>query len=472
MNVVMIVGDTVRADHLGCYGYFRDTSPNIDALAREGALFEDFYSGGCPTGPGFTSILTGLHSLHHGYYRFGEPNLRQVDDKIFTLPELMRAAGYTTAAFDNLMNLLWARAKHFVRGYDAVVNSGPEPFDSAHFLRAEQVNRRLLPWLGHSLEEPFFLFIHYWDPHMPYNQPDDFRALFHHEKGSLDDLPVESAPAGYDYVPGWGKVGAFADGDIKALYGPYPTMSMELYDGEIRYMDQAIGEVLNGLKTAGVYDRTAVLFTADHGEQLHQHAGYGWEHNGLHDADTHLPFVLRCPGRVPADTRVGGFCQQIDLLSTAMDLAGFAGPDVDRIVEADGTSVLPLLDGGSLRDRIFMEHMFGQRAIRTERWKLLDNRMVGNRPGGNVRPDGSEAEMELFDVAADPMEVVDLAGAEKRTAAQLRGEIDRWIASSLEVGAPDPAVYEDDERLKQEAEAYRGKITALTEALQRRMHTP
>lgn len=115
MNVFLIVCDTLRADHLGCYGYFRDTSPNIDRIAREGVLFEDFYTSGAPTGPGFTCIYTGLHTIHHKFYKFLIPNIRQVDDMIFTLPEIMRFLGYTTAGLDNLMSQL-ARAKHFVRG--------------------------------------------------------------------------------------------------------------------------------------------------------------------------------------------------------------------------------------------------------------------------------------------------------------------------------------------------------------------
>ena len=455
MNIVLIVGDTVRADHLGCYGYFRDTTPNIDRLAEEGVLFEDYFSGGCPTGPGFTCIYTGLHTINHGYYQFGAPNIRQVDDKIFTLPEILRAAGYTTVAFDNLMNCLHARAKHFARGYDIYVNSGPEPFDNAHFLLAEKLNRRLLPWIRTSLEEPFFLFIHYWDPHLPYNQPDAFRSAFHHEEGTLDDLKVEKADAGYDFVPGWGKVGAMADKVLPALYGPFPTMSIDLYDGELRYMDHAIGEVMEGLKKAGVYERTAVLFTADHGEHLNQHVGYGWEHRGLHDADTHLPLILRYPEKLPSGSRAKGFCQQIDVLPTIGELAGLPSD----ALEIDGTSALPLLKGGMPRDRVFMEDMFGQRAIRTESWKLLDNRISKNRPGSGELP-----EVELFDVKADPMEVIDRAEGEPETVKELRDDLDRWIASHLAEGRKDPAIYDDLEFMNREVKVYREQIRRLLDS--------
>jgi len=135
INILFIVCDILRADHLGCYGYFRNTSPNIDRIAREGVLFEDFYTSGAPTGPGFTCICTGLHTIHHRFYRFLIPNIRQVDDMIFTMPEIMRFLGYTTTGLDNLMS---------------------------------QLNRRLIPWIkNHSGEKFLVLFVHYWDPHLP-----------------------------------------------------------------------------------------------------------------------------------------------------------------------------------------------------------------------------------------------------------------------------------------------------------------
>jgi arylsulfatase A-like enzyme len=446
----MIVGDTVRADHLSCYGYSRNTSPAIDSLAGEGVLFEDFYSGGCPTGPGFTCLYTGLHSIRHKYYQFGSPNVRQVDDKIFTLPEIMRAMGYTTVAFDNLMNVMQARAKHFVRGYDIYVNCGPEPFDHAHFLKAERLNGRLIPWIEHSLEEPFFLFVHYWDPHMPYNQPDSHRDLYHHEPGDWNGFKVRSAPAGYDYVPGWGRLGEIAEGELPAIYGPHPTMSIDLYDGEIRYMDDAIGQLLEALGSAGVMDRTAVVFTADHGEQLHQHKGYGWEHGGLHDADTHLPLVIRYPEKLPAGTRATGFCQQIDILPTIVELAGFSA----AALTCDGESALPLLGGKKLRETIFMEHSGGQRALRTEEWKYLDNAWL----------ESSFPRRELFNVKNDPMEVIDLVEQEPEVSRRLAQELESWVDSHLQAGEEDPAHY-DQREIRRERSEYRESVEQLLKSL-------
>jgi len=455
-KVLLIVCDTLKADHLGCYGYFRETSLNIDRIASEGVLFEDFYNAGSPTGPGFTCIYTGLHTIHHKYYRFGEPNLRQVDDTIFTMPEIMRAMGYTTAGFDNLMNLIYGRSKHFVRGYEFYVNCGPDTFDSAHYLRAEQLNHRLIPWVKNYSDEKFFLFIHYWDPHLPYNQPEEYKRLFHHEPGNLSDLEVCEALAGYKYVPGWGKVGEFADGEVRAPYGPYPTVSIDHYDGEIAYMDHAIGEVLEALDGEGILDQTMVIVTSDHGEQFGQHSGYGWEHDGLHDAVTHLPLIIRYPMKLPKGVKIGGFCQQIDILPTILDLLNVQPENI----EIDGKSVMPLLKGEKIRSEIFMEHTSGQRAIRTDQWKLLDDELHDEE--WKKRPHRG---LELFNVKNDPMEMINLAKTETDKAEALRATLHGWVKTNLKEGETDPAIYKDWGELHKKSLEYRQKTVQLLDSL-------
>jgi len=451
MNVLLIVCDTLRADHLGCYGYFRDTSPNIDATAKEGILFEDFYNAGCPTGPGFTSIITGLHTIHHKFYQFMIQNIRQVDDAIFTMAETMRAIGYTTAAFDNLVTQP-ARAKHFARGYEFYINCGPYAFESPRCLKAEQLNRRLIPWIENYSDEQFFLFVHYWDPHLPYNQPEEYRNLFCHEPGSVSDLDIREAPAGYQYVPGWGTVGQIVKEEKKwrGRIADNSVLSIDLYDGEIAYMDKAIGEVLETLEDKGVIDETLVIITSDHGEQLGQHYGI-WGHDGLHDADVHIPFIMRFPKKVPKGLRVKGFCQQIDLLPTILDLIGYE----TSILEIDGTSAMPLLKGEPIRERIFMEHSNAQRAVGTVEWKLLDDEWT-NRP---------RRELELYNVKEDPMEVVNLAQTKEEKARELRETLCAWVKANLKEGEPDPAIYEDEISLAKKAFEYRQKVKQLLQSL-------
>jgi len=445
MNILFIVGDTLRADHLGCYGYFRDTSPNIDRVAGEGVLFEDFYNAGAPTGPGFTCMYTGLYTIHHRFYRFTTPNIRQVDDTIFTMPEILRALGYTTAALDNLMNQ-GARAKHFVRGYEFYINCSPDAFGGAARLLAERLNRRLIPWIRDHSGERFFLFVHYWDPHLPYIQPEEYRRVFHHEKGSLSDLRVEEAPGGYKYVPGWGRVGEFPEGEVEFKR---QRVSIDLYDGEIRYMDHAIGEVVSTLEDVGVLDDTLILMTADHGEQLNQHYGI-WGHAGVHDAVTHIPLIMRCPKRLPRGVKVKGFCQQIDLLPTILDLIGSR----TDALEIDGESAMPLLRGERTRDRIFIENAAGLRAVRTDEWKFIADEWARRLRRGP----------ELYNVREDPMEAINLAETNKERAEELGETLRGWVRDNLR-GEKDPAIYEDEKELNLRAIEYRHKVARFLESL-------
>jgi len=423
MNILLVVCDTTRVDHMSCYGYFRETTPNIDSLAKDGIIFEDFYNAGAPTGPAFTCMYTGLYPIRHKIYRFTQPNIRQVDDLIFTMPEILRAWGYTTAAVDNLINFA-PHMKHWVRGYEFYINPN-KAFQDPPSILAEDVNRRLIPWIKQHSDEEFFLFVHYWDPHLRYNQPQEYREVFHHKKGDLSDLEVKEAPAGYEYVPGWGKVGEYADGEIKWRG---IKVSIDLYDGEIFYMDHAIGELITTLKDEGIFEETLIIVTSDHGEQLNQHYGH-WGHPGLHDAVTHVPLIIRYPKKLPRGLRVKGFGQHIDLLPTILDIIGAPTEALDM----DGRSLFPLLKGEAVKDTIFMEHSDGQRAVRTEKWKLIDDRL-----GIYTRT------YELYNVEDDPLETINLLEKEKEKADELRNTLNDWVKTNLKrvlkEGEKDPAI--------------------------------
>ena len=403
MKILLIVVDTLRTDHLSCYGYFRKTSPTLDRLADGGVLFEDSFASATATGPGFTTLFTGLAAINHGYYitPWNVPNAKQLDDNIPTMPEIFQQNGYTTAALDNLINFR-SHPKHFVRGYEYYINMTRTPKWIHHHVTAGQVNHRLLPWIKHHCDERFFLFVHYWDPHTPYNQPEPYRRLFSHKR-DLSDLAIRGAAAGYEYVPGWGKTDEIFHGDEHC--------SIDLYDGEIWYVDHAIGEVIDVLEQKGVLQDTLVIITSDHGEQLGQHDVYG--HAGLHDAVIYIPLIISYPDVLPQGKRVCGFAQHADLLPTILDVAG-----ISTTAKTDGRSLLPLLQGKGLREEIFVETR-GQRAIRTNEWKLI----VDLREGGKA---------ELYRVSDDPMEVVDLSEEEERGAKELGERLNHWMGSNLQ----------------------------------------
>jgi len=430
MNILFIICDTLRADHLGCQGYFRDTSPNIDRIAKEGVLFEDFYDAGCPTGPAFASLYTGLYPIHHKIYRFLFPNTRPVDDMIFTMPEILRAMGYTTAGFDNLMNMM-DRPKHCVRGYEFYINPGAYfPYHAFHEILAEDLNNRLLPWLKNYSHEKFFIFAHYWDPHGPYHQPEPYWSLFQHQK-DLSDLEIQESAAGYKYVPGWGTLENITKDEQPIFYTQrFPSLATlaDVYDGEIAYMDNAIGQVIDALETESLLEETLIIVTSDHGEQLCQHTSYGWSHQGLHDSVTHIPLIMRYPKRLPKRMRVKGFCQHIDILPTLLDLLDVKG----EIPNIDGKSILPLLQNQQIRGTIFMEHTSAQRAIRTNEWLLLDDETI---------PRERSRELELYNTKEDPMQEVNLAKIENSKVQEMRETLRRWLKANLKEGERDPTIY-------------------------------
>jgi arylsulfatase A-like enzyme len=279
-----------------------------------------------------------------------------------------------------------------------------------------EVNRRLLPWIRQHCGESFFLFVHYWDPHLPYNQPDEYARPFAHERGSLEDIEVREAPAGYRYIPGWATVDRLADAEGPPDFEPEPDspmrhpQSIDSYDGEIRYTDFLIEEVLSVLEEEGILNDTAVVVNADHGEQLNQHYGI-WGHPGLHDANVFTPLVLWSPGLFAAKTRPRGFVHHIDLAPTILDLLG-----IESDMPMDGRSLLPLIRGeAEPRERYFAESMV-VRSIQQQGWKLIWHKC---------------AQDELYNVEADPLEQINLIDEEPEMAQGLMAELETWVEDNL-----------------------------------------
>ena len=426
MNIVFIVVDTLRGDRVGCYGYWRpNISPNMDRIAAEGLLFKDAYASGIATGPGFTCLHTGLNCVHHGFYLtpWNKPNTINFDDTIPVAADFFRDAGYVTAAVDNLMNFM-GPMKHMVRGYNYYMNSSRQSGPQHHFVIADEVNAMALPWIrahARNGHRPFFLFIHYWDTHAPYNHPEPFRNYYHHEKNSLEGLPTVHAKAGYDYVPGWGPAHLIDEGDkYFDYYGP-GAKGHDLYDEEVRYVDHAIGQVYETLAEMGILDETCIVITSDHGEALGEH-DY-WDHKYLDQATTHIPLIIRYPKSLPQGVALSGFTQQVDILPTMLDLAGIEG----TAARFDGQSLFARIRGeATARSYAFVEGggnvTFG-RALLEDGWKLI------------TYTDGSAP--QLYNLQDDPREIVNLAEAEPTKLKSMLDRLDRLVAQMLD-GRPDP----------------------------------
>jgi arylsulfatase A-like enzyme len=410
MNFLLISIDTLRVDHLGCYGYSRPTSPTLDRLAASGALCEQFLCPAIPTHPSYTTFYTGQHPITHGVVAHGGNAALAAETPV--LPELLVRAGYATCAVDNL-----ARSKPwFSRGYEFYIDPSLRR-SHALMVSAEELNHRAIPWLRAHAHDPFFLFIHYWDPHTPYLPPERYRSLFYDgdpcdpRHRSLE--PLWSTPLGQVWRDTWFKWlgGRVTDAAYVAA----------LYDGAIRYLDDEIARLLRVLDETGAGDDTLVLLFGDHGESLTEHGIY-FDHHGLYDCTLRVPLIARWPGRIPAGRRLPQLVQHTDLAPTLLDAAGLTIPET-----MEGRSLLPLLTGASSEghhSRLIAEECTWQAkwALRDDRYKFILAR----------QPDlyGSPAR-ELYDLSADPGEARNLAGERPDLARELEAELEGWIAGRL-----------------------------------------
>lgn len=252
------------------------------------------------------------------------------------------------------------------------------------------------------------------------NQPDEFARPFVHEPGSLDDVDVREAPAGDRYAPGCGAVDQVPNTEGPAVFTPasgspnrHPTC-IDTYDGEIRYTDHLVDQVLNELADCGILDDTAVIINADHGEQLNQHYDC-WGHPGLHDANT--PFIMWRPGVLPEGARPEGYANHTDLAPTTLDLL-----DIEPMDTFDGVSLVPVAKGESeLRDEMIAETS-GQRSLTKDGRKYIWHKCAAD---------------ELYNVDGDPMEVINLVDGEPASVKEMQEELFEWVARQL-AGRPDP----------------------------------
>jgi arylsulfatase A-like enzyme len=409
MNILFIDIDTLRAVHLGCYGYPQPTSPAIDRLASEGVVFERCYAPGIPTTPAHATMYTGMHPLSHNIVSHG--GAADLDRKIPVFPELLQRAGLTTCAVDNLFDIKpW-----LARGYEFYINPSHR-----HRMRllvsCEEINSRAIPWLKQHAGEPFFLFVHYWEPHTPYLPPERYRRFY--EGGDPFD-PANQGLERMKQTPFWSMWG---DTWFRKL-GPVtdPEYIVSLYDGEIRHVDDGVAALLQALEETGAAADTLVLVTGDHGEVMYQHDIF-FDHHGLYEENIRVPLVLRWPGRLPAGARVREFVQQMDFAPT---LLSWANAEVPPSVEgrdfrglAEGTDPSPLWDRVVCCENTWQSKW----AVRTDSHKLI----VAREPDHHGMP-----MRELYDLAADPGESCNLALEQSERADALEAWLERWIADGL-----------------------------------------
>ena len=391
-NIVIIAIDSLRADHLGCYGYRTATSPAIDALADESIVFERAFAAGIPTMPSFTTLYTGLHPYRHGIV--AHTGTRRLSRRSSCCRSWPRQHGYLTAACDNLVVQGNGRGTWFARGYDHYAGFVYRPFGD----QSTWITDRALDFLdayGTSQRgRPVFLLLHYWDPHSPYGPLPPYDTL-HYVPGS-GDIDLRAV---YDIAPDY--YDTFL-GDMRLRHPDDYAYVVAQYDGEISQVDAQVGRVVAGAQGAVACGTTPSSYCSPTTVKRFGEGGLYFDHHGLYDAVTRIALMIHTPDY--RSGRVDALVSTEDLVPTLCDLAGLPLPPYDLT----GTSARPLMEGTAraIRDRIVLAESSRQAslAVRTERWKLIQPIVAD--AAGHTLPDvygrPRRPDPLLFDLEHDP----------------------------------------------------------------------
>ncbi len=392
--VVLIVCDTVRADHLSCYGYLRETSPNLDAFAKEAVLFENAISNETWTLPSHGTIFTGLYPKNHGMT--ANANL---PESTVTLPEALRGAGYLTAGYTGFSFWLYPW-RGFSHGFD-IYNIPDWRFRAVYDTRA-----LLEGWIDNHPVPNLFVFFHNFDAHskparqydgLPYG-PDD-PSYLHFAKEF--DSPPTFEREGRDEVNGEDFMLSVDRGEIE-ITPDEVAYCIALYDDCIRMVDQNIHAFFDKLKRLGLYDRALIIVTADHGEEFGEHGTYG--HGNVYEQSAHVPLLIRFPHGQHGGTRYPHVVQLADLYPTILGVLGVPLPK-----PVDGQDLSKLLNGGQTPSGKAYVQRMNQKAIRTDDVKLIRN----------VRGD----RYELYDMKTDRAEQNNLYADAKDSVGELQSDL-------------------------------------------------
>ena len=406
-NVIVYLIDTLRADHLGCYGYERPTSPRIDRFARSAILFADAMSQSSWTLPATASVLTGRTPRRHGALAVGTA----IRPDVPTLAEELRAAGYRTAAF--VTNYLASSEFGDARGFDEFHFYHEEAERRPGvYLPSSALRRRVRHWLertrGHG---PFFLYVHATDPHWPYLPAARYARPFRPaEMTDAQERQLVDASRAYFF-------GNEHHGERPTSMPPGRVAVLrDLYDGDVRAADEAFGRFLDDLAELGLFEHTAVVLTGDHGEEFLDHDGLGHGQT-LHDEVLHVPLLLKLPGGVRGGTRIARTVQHVDIAPTALHLAGVAPPP-----GLEGQSLL--LPSGAAGDEV-LSHLDNLGivldGITTAHWKAIRDLSA---------PTDGLAPIAVYDREHDRAEQHDLAESRQVLAGYARQHLRAAAAAS------------------------------------------
>lgn len=422
-NVIIVLLDALRADHLEAYGYARETSPFVSALASDGILFERAFAPANVTRMSVPSFLGSVHPATHG--------IRHRDDQLPPalplLPEVLRNAGYQTAAW--MPNPSLHQRYRFYYGFDAYYDDDRIPVRAKdehlppheRWETAQAINRSALAWLrARDRARPVFLYLHFRDIHGPYAPPPPYDTRF------APPVPATPFPRGI-----------FGKRDHAYLKLPNHRDDVGFYvaqyDGCIRYTSDRLSELFAALRADGVLDGALVVLMADHGESFLEHGTLN-HGNVLFDEQVHVPLVIRTPDGSPRGRRVPALVSLVDVPPTVLDYVG-----LPAAASFQGRSLRPLIEGtgAPAADMVFFEASDAV-AVRTSRWKIIVDR--------------ASDRADLYDLAADPEERRALALASWPPEAHaLAQRLRAHVAAStalLSAGASTPLPAEQQRKLE------------------------
>lgn len=401
-NVVIILVDTLRADHLSAYGYDRPTSPNLDVFAEQSLLFEQAHAQSPCTFPSVNSILT---SRYPAYFRGQEEHPMGIPEHIPSLAEILKSQGYTTMAVSASPIMRATPSFHnttggFGRGFDLFLENclwGPGKcvtFEGMNFAKV--------------MKQPFFMYLHYMDPHDPYNPAPQFRRKFGGRYlGDKQFIRKGNPNPIAKMIYSNGPEVDVQDDDIQRL--------IDLYDGEIAYFDKYFDVLIDSFREQGLLENSIIVVVADHGEAFLEHGNMKHCHT-LFETDIRTPLIIHLPTEIPP-RRIPHLVQNLDVVPTILD---YLGHDLEPF-GFDGLSLRPIIE----KDLPVNEASFAS-------WATL--RSVVD-PSFKVIQDLAEQSYVMYDLQADPDELDDLLGGDvaeqqKSDFRRLQQRLDAWLEST------------------------------------------
>ena len=391
-NLILYVVDTLRRDHVSCYGYKRKTTPRIDEFSQSGVIFESAHAQASWTKPSIATMLTSLYPGDHGAAGAED----RLPSEVTVLPELLRDAGYYTGAIV-AAGAVGLPGLNFEQGFDEFVAMTDDHHDS--LTSAAEVMTRLVPWINRNHDKNFFLYVHLMDPHSPYFPVPPYDTMFDPEyQGRMTG--ARRGPGGYQSCKD--------ERDIAHV--------VALYDGEIAYTDEHFGRFIRELKEAKLFQNTVIVFTSDHGEELGERGSWGHGHT-LYEELIKIPLIVKFSQGRHSGERVVTEVRHLDLAPTMIELAGLTVPEWMQ-----GESLLSILEGDAVRTctEVYSEETLNRNVLYS---------IISERRKYILRTSPTRSK-ELFDLEQDPRETSNLVKQDHSEVKALERRLLSHLASS------------------------------------------